>query len=598
MMGEFHLLRPYWLLALLPLAALVFFNVKHKLQHGSWSAVCDADLLPFILQEKDTKPSRAPLLMASLAAVLAIIALAGPTWQRLPLPAFRNAAALVIALDLSRSMEAADIKPSRIIRARYKIADLLSKRKDGQTALLVYANAAFTVTPLTEDIATINSQLSALSPAIMPAQGSESRVAINKAVELFKNAGLTKGQILLVTDDDVFLEDIDLPSGYQLSILGVGTAAGAPISLPGGGFLKDAQGNIVIAKLEAATLRQAAQAGGGIYQQITDTDTDIMRLTAYFEQVAKRSAALDSDLLLDRWQEAGVWLLLPILFLSAFAFRRGLLLIATLLILPIPKNSYAFEWQDLWQTKEQQAYQRYLQGDYQGAAEKFTNPAWKAAMQYKAGVQAAEEGLPAKTDIGFYNQGNVLAKSGKYEEAIAAYDKALELNPNNADAKYNKEVVEKFLEQQKQQQKQQQDKQGSQDNQGNQDKQSGQGDAGQQGSQEDQDQQAQSTNPQDEQQEGQESASTEDSESQKAVQEQAQQQQSDTDAPAQKNAESDAEPESEATVNSMASEKSEQQQANEQWLNRIPDDPSGLLKRKFLYQYSRQKQSRESSRQW
>jgi Ca-activated chloride channel family protein len=115
----------------------------------------------FILQEKELKHSRAPLITSSLAAILAITALAGPTWQRVPTPVFRNASALVIALDLSRSMDASDIKPSRLERARYKIADLLKKRKDGQTALLVYAGSAFTVTPLTNDTETINNQLRA-----------------------------------------------------------------------------------------------------------------------------------------------------------------------------------------------------------------------------------------------------------------------------------------------------------------------------------------------------------------------------------------------------------------------------------------------------
>ncbi|NOQ15416.1 MAG: VWA domain-containing protein, partial [Methyloprofundus sp.] len=236
--SEFHFIRPYWLLAFLPLLVFIFLHLKNKLQQGSWQAVCDPELLPFILQEKELKQSRLPLISSVLAAILSITALAGPTWQRIPTPVFRNAAALVIALDLSRSMDATDIKPSRLERARYKIADLLKKRKDGQTALLVYANSAFTVTPLTDDTETINSQLAALSSDIMPAQGSNSTLAIQHAVQLFKNAGLQKGQILLISDDES-LTEVDIASTYQLSILAVGTADGAPIKLAQGGFLKD-----------------------------------------------------------------------------------------------------------------------------------------------------------------------------------------------------------------------------------------------------------------------------------------------------------------------------------------------------------------------
>ena len=118
--------------------------------------MCDAELLPYLLQEKAVNQSRWPLTTGAIAALLVIIALAGPTWQRVPSPVFRNESALVIALDLSRSMDAEDIKPSRLIRARYKIADILKQRKDGQTALLVYAGDAFTVTPLTDDTETID----------------------------------------------------------------------------------------------------------------------------------------------------------------------------------------------------------------------------------------------------------------------------------------------------------------------------------------------------------------------------------------------------------------------------------------------------------
>ncbi|WP_428356976.1 VWA domain-containing protein [Methyloprofundus sp.] len=311
----------------MPLLMFIIFSVKNKLQQGSWQAVCDADLLPFVLQEKQSTQSRVPLYTTSIAAILAIIAMAGPTWQRIPTPVFRNAAALVIVLDLSRSMDASDIKPSRLARARYKIADLLKQRKDGQTALVVYAASAFTVTPLTDDTETINSQLSALNSNIMPAQGSNSALALQHAVQLFKNTGLQKGQILLITDDDKIQQAIDkadLPSAFQLSILGVGTADGAPIKLAQGDFLKDASGNIVLAKLNSHALRKAAQESGGIYQKITDTDADIDRLSHYFDQSAKHAEAVNHDLLLENWVEAGVWLLLPILLLSAFSFRRGL----------------------------------------------------------------------------------------------------------------------------------------------------------------------------------------------------------------------------------------------------------------------------------
>ena len=181
MLADFHFLRPWWLLALLPAALVLFSLLKNKAQRGDWTRVCDAELLPYILQEQPTQTRNGGWLAAALATLLCILALAGPTWERLPGPAFRNDSALVIALDLSESMNAADIKPSRISRARYKIADILKQRKDGQTALLVYSGDAFTVTPLTTDTSTINSQLEALTTDIMPSPGSNPARAIEKA---------------------------------------------------------------------------------------------------------------------------------------------------------------------------------------------------------------------------------------------------------------------------------------------------------------------------------------------------------------------------------------------------------------------------------
>jgi len=594
-MSEFHFIRPYWLFAFLPLMLLVFLNLRQKLQQGSWQAVCDADLLPFILQEKERQQSRLPFISSLLAAVLAIVALAGPTWERLPAPVYRNSAALVIALDLSRSMDATDIKPSRLSRARYKIADLLNQRKDGQTALLVYAQTAFTVTPLTNDIATIKSQLNALNTDIMPAQGSNSSLAVEKAIQLLKNAGLQQGQILLVTDDqriDQAMAKIAKVAAYQVSILAVGTSAGAPIPVAGGGFMKDRAGNIVLPKLAIHVAQKAAQIGGGMYQQITSDDTDINALGHYFDRASQAEAKAENDLLLENWSEAGVWLLLPLLGLAALSFRRGLLGLVFIVLLPLPKESYALEWQDLWQTQQQQAYQNYLHGNYQQAAKQFTDPAWQAAAKYKTAEPVKEEDLlAAKTETGFYNQANVLAKSGQLEKALEAYQKALKINPNNEDAKFNKELVEKALKKKKQQQqpsdKQQDQKEDSEDKQ----------DKG--GKQQGQQQDSEGKQAKDEQQsDKQESKDTENKDNENEDQQNQSVKESEENTQPSKLQQDKEQNQQAEAANDESIQKSEQQQANEQWLKRIPDDPSGLLKRKFLYQYSRQKPRRSAEQQW
>ncbi|WAK02181.1 vWA domain-containing protein [Methylobacter sp. YRD-M1] len=592
-LAEFHFIRPYWLLALIPYGVLLVLMLRSKLRQGNWSAVCDTALLPYLLQEKAVGQSRWPLTASAVGAFLAIIALAGPSWERQPAPVFRNDSALVIALDLSLSMDAADIKPSRLTRARYKIADILKQRKDGQTALLVYASDAFTVTPLTDDTETIASQLEALNTNIMPSQGSNTAVVLGKAQELFRQAGLQKGQLLLVTDGvdvDETLPAVKSLGSYQLSILGVGTSEGAPVALPDGGFLKDEQGDIVVTKLNTDELAKLAQAGHGIFQSITADDSDVDTLLAALDKPVRQQGAEKKEGLLDQWQDRGPWILLLVLPLAALTFRKGILYGVLLLLVPLPKNSYALDWQDLWHTKDQQAQQAFQKGDFGKAAQLFENPDWKAAAHYKAGQynEALASPSSAGTADSFYNQGNALAKTGQLAEALKAYEQALKINPNDKDTQYNKEIVEKALKEQKQDQQQQQDDKQQQSKDDSQQKkdsdQSDQaGDQQKQGNESDQ-------QPSDKQQQSKD-------QQQQNKPEQKQQDAEKSQQPGQQHKDDAQQQAAQQSEQSPAETKDETAQANEQWLNRIPDDPAGLLKRKFLYQYGqRERQSGSRSR--
>ncbi len=614
--AEFHFIRPYWLLAIIPYVAIVALTLRNKLSHGNWSAVCDAELLPYLLQEKAVRQSRWPLTAGSIAALLAITALAGPAWQRLPSPIFRNESALVIALDLSPSMDAEDIKPSRLIRARYKIADILKQRKDGQTALLVYSGDAFTVTPLTDDTQTIDSQLSALTTEIMPSEGNNTEAALEKAVELFKQAGMQKGQILLVTDGvnvDKTMAAVKALDGYALSILGVGTVEGGPIALPDGGFLKDRQGSIVVPKLNAGDLSRLAQAGKGVYQTITANDADIQTLLANINKPVQQQGKENKNLLLDQWADEGPWLLLLVLPLAALSFRKGLLCFALALLLPLPKNSYAFEWRDLWRNKDQQAQQAYKNNQFEQAANLFENPDWKAAAQYKAGEygKALENLKNNRTASGAYNQGNALAQSGKLEEAVKAYDEALKKAKDEQqlieDAKYNKALVEKELEKQKQEQQQQNKKQqDKQQNNKRNDKQQSEnkspqgkeGDNSEKSEEQKKSEQKpeQSEEKKSEQQQANKQESPENNEQQNKPEEKKPDTEKAQQAEAQHNKDESKEPGKQEPADAQPSD--EEQQANEQWLRRIPDDPAGLLKRKFKYQYGQRKHQANDDADW
>ncbi|NKB38225.1 MAG: VWA domain-containing protein [Gammaproteobacteria bacterium] len=609
----FHFLRPLWLLLLPVLLILLWLMIKRRLGSRSWEAICDENLLPYMLIDGREGSRRWPVFLLGVAGFLTIIALAGPVWEKLPQPVFNNETALVIALDLSRSMDANDISPSRLGRARFKVADILNQHDEGQAALLVYAGDAFTVTPLTDDMATIASQLSALTSDIMPGQGNRTDRALEKAEELLKGAGHSQGNILLICDD-IDLEESensirDLASqGYRVSILGIGTVQGAPVVMPDGSFLKDKKGEIVIPTLNEVALRQAAQFGNGFYKRMSQDDGDIEYLLS---RVAGDQSGIEqaaSEFETDTWKEQGPWLLLLIIPIAALSFRKGYLLALTILVLPFPEQANAFEWDDLWLRSDQKALRALQNGDAGAAAKLFKNPAWKGAAQYEAGdFQSSLESLQDVDDIeAIYNRGNAEARLGQYQQAISSYDEVLERNPEHEDAKFNKELIEKELENQQQQGQQgdneQQEKEQQQQDQQQQDQQQD----GEQGEEQKQEQSEESDSESDQQKDARNQNSQQDSDEKKEF-DNAPQNDTDKEVEEEKNQNKpekeregeESEQEQAKLAQTSDQEANEEQQATEQWLRRIPDDPAGLLRRKFLYQYQKsQNRNNEEEKAW
>lgn len=596
---QLHFLRPEAFFAFIPLLLFVVLYLTSKATSPSWKAVCDNKLLPYVLTTGSKKSSMLPMLLIMLATSISIIALAGPVWKKLPQPVFREESALVIALDLSQSMHATDIKPSRLERAKLKLLDIIDARKGGQTALIVYAATAFTVTPLTDDDNTIANLVPALEPALMPAQGSNIASALKLSAELLQQAGITRGDVLLVTDGISGSVDSAINSltanGHRLSIIGIGTAEGSPVPLSGG-FLTDSAGAIVIPRLDTAALQRAAVKGGGIYVNMQAGDSDIRKLASLFESKRVRTETEDTDLMADIWEEEGPWLLLLILPIVALWPRKGWLLCLPLIVLPLPQPAYALDLQSLWLNPDQQAMKEFDAGNAATAAELFRDNNWKAAAHYRAGnYQQANTllGSPESSND-YYNKGNVLAKLGNYKEAIAAYDQALNLDPGNEDARYNRELVTKALQQQQQngQQQQQPD-----DQQQSQQQQQEQAQSQQQfGDQQQQDDQSgneqQRTEQQDQLTDINDRQDEESSDEQQQNTQQAEQQQ-DTEDEQQLQAQQQDE-----AVDQEDAETVESEQAMEQWLRRIPDDPGGLMRRKFIYQYRQMPNQAEAENPW
>lgn len=603
MIESFHLLRPAWLLALLPLAFIVWRLLTVKRNSRSWQAVVDPDLLLHLLSGTNSVRSNTHLYLISVIGLLSIVALAGPVWHKLERPIFKQQSALVIVLDLSRSMDSGDIKPSRLIRARHKIADILSQRKEGQTALVVYAADAFSVVPLTDDGETINALLPGLTTDMMPAQGSRADQALVQAYELFENTGLLRGDILLVTDglspgeSQVAETLLKLNSGFRLSVLGIGTETGGPIPLPNGGFLKDSKGSIVIASLVIDPMQTLAANGGGIFRMISANDDDVTNLLKAIERNPFEQDVIASERSADVWQEQGPWLVLFLLPLVALSFRRGVIFVIPLLVssllLTSTHDAHALDWNELWENSDQRARDQFDQGQHEKASELFDSSDWKGSSFYRSGdyENALQQWQGIDSENANYNRGNALAKLGKLEEALETYDQVLQKNPRHEDAKHNRQLVEEALEQQQEQQQSKKDK--PDDEEGEQSKdgqQSSESEQGEQSSESD----GQQSSDQSEKEKGQSSSEGQQSDDADS-QQQAEQTKSDEEISEEAN--KSKEPEgSQAEQASLEQKLSEQ--AADQWLRKIPDDPGGLLRRKFLYQYNKRGESASELNPW
>ncbi|WP_339524767.1 VWA domain-containing protein [Pseudomonas sp. EA_35y_Pfl2_R111] len=576
-----HWQRPFWLL-LIPLLAILLWQLWHREKRtGRWQALLPAAFQAALLTATGGRNSRLPWFALGLAWLLALLALLGPSWQRIEQQNPKPADPLVVLLELTPEMLASDASPNRLAQAKRKLLDLLQARQDAQTAIVVYAGSAHTLVPLSDDLSTSRNLLDALSPGIMPEPGKRADLAVTKALQLLEQGAQGNGRLLLLTSslDETQRQAITQAlgrRGERLHILGIGSTQGAPIIQEDGSFLKDAQGSILLPRLDSNGLKRFANELGGQYQGVTLDERDLRNLGLLdAPQQLRRDGELTR---LQAWADQSHWLLLPLLLLAACAARRGWLLCLPLLLLSLPQNSYAFSFDDLWLRADQQG-QRLLEAQQPAAAaQRFNDPRWQGQALYQAGdyAAAAERFANGETASDHYNRGNALARSNELEAAVDAYTQALELQPDLAQAQKNKALVEELLRQNQQQQ-----------------------------------QQNQSDNPQDpDEQQNQPSSQPQAGQSDPNAQQQAEQSpakpsepEGEDEKPAQPGADQDADtpPKQPEEDNSDSGEEQiasaepaldgERRQALEQWLRQIPDDPGELLRRKFrLEQQQRQEQ--------
>jgi len=607
-MNEFHLLRPWWLLALIPVALLywrLLYSQKHQAGWHQWLP----GHLSKVLVKSGSQPSLWPAHRFLLISVLATLALSGPTWERLPQPVYQLESGQVVIMDMSPSVLADDISPNRLTRMRYKAIDLVRAGLDGDTGLIAYADDAFIISPLTADNRNLMNLIPSLSPDIMPAQGSEPQLALELADDLLKNAGYPQGDIYWLTDGissnelnqlSSYLRSID----HRVSILAVGTEEGAAIRDSSGRLLKD-NNQVIIAKTYPSRLSDLASVSGGAFSSVTADNSDINKL---INQAPLTREGKDSDDQQqgDAWRDMGPYLALFILPVMLFSWRRGSLLSPLLLSMLLPLISFSpgvhAKQESVWEkqllNQEQRAQRLYQEKEYQQAASLSQSPLRRGSALYREGnYEAAAEALSQDDSAeAQYNLGNALAHQQQYDAAIEAYNNALEQRPDWSEAAQNKQLVEQL--------KQQQESEGSGDSDESSEKSDSDNNKSDKNSEQSDDGEGQQSNqsnnndgPPNPDEQGQQDGESEpeqkeQEQEQKSSQEETQQQQRQDESP--ETEESSEQIQQQMREGDIDPEKARQL---EQWMNRVPDDPSILLRNKMLMESQKRRQRRASEPQ-
>ena len=474
-----HFIRPEWLLSLPLVPFLLAYLWRVQRSASVWNNYIASHLSRLLVSPATATRKKSLVWLASML-LISILALSGPAITKEATPVFAANQGRVIVLDMSNSLFADDLTPNRLAQEKFRATDLIKAFTQGDTALVAYAGDAFTISPLTSDKQTLLNLLPTLTPEIMPVQGSNIASGIALAQQLLKQAGYQDGDIIVFSDGinrEQYEQAQRVLSGShnRLAVMAIGTEAGAAIRFPDGQLQKDNQGAVIIAKTDMGLLAKLAAANDGLFVPMSVNGADVQQVIDWSK--VTHNAKL-TDIQGEQWQDLGPYIALLLLLPVLLTFRHGILanaVFACLLLTSsvIAPKAQASSWDDLWHTQDQQAQASYAKGQYQQAADTFTDAKWRGAALYQAKEyeQALAEFSKDNSANGLYNQGHALMQLEQYEAAKERYQQAIQLAPDFTEAKQNLALAEKLLHQQQQQEQEQQQQQDSQSGESGQDQQ-------------------------------------------------------------------------------------------------------------------------------
>ena len=441
-------LRPQWLYLFIPIGLIFLLFLLSFKHQEAWKRSYAPHLLPYLTVSGTKSQFIWPKLLLILLISLMTLAMSGPTWEQIERPGQKTEAALVVLLDLSRSMLAEDIQPNRIERAKLKLKDFFEARPNTRIALIAFAGTAHEVVPFSKDYKTIIRQMDALRPDIMPVQGSNLEEAMDLADTLLSKI-VAPSTILLVTDN-IHSESIQriaqTATHTHVEVMTIATPNGATIPA-GGGVLKDSVGNTVIPRLDVINLDQVNAMENVNVITVTLDDSDVQILAVRIRQ--NLEFTIDLDNAEEEWKDFGYWLMFPLLFISLFWFRRGWKVhwIWIIFIMYGCNDAGEFHLEEQFFTKDQRAQMLYDKGEKQRAAETYESGSLKGYAYYELGdlEKAAEAYSTDVSPQGFYNLGRVYAEMGDLTSAQQAFNTAYELDPDLSQAQVNLNIVTQKL---------------------------------------------------------------------------------------------------------------------------------------------------------
>lgn len=431
--AEFRFLRPDYLWLLIPVFIVPLIGILAFRREVRWTRVIPPHLRPFVISRGNDRARWFMNTAMFIALAFGVLGLSGPTWKKVETPGQQLETPLVILLDLSQSMMATDLQPTRLERAKFKVSDLLDLNPRARTALIVYSGTAHTVVPLSGDYEIIRSHLEGLSPSLMPVPGSNLEAALALADSV---TGVTDapGKVLLFSDDfeDSHLEllkQFTESTDHSVILVPVNTVRGSEVpASAGGGVLKDQQGNPVFSSLDEDMLsRLGSLEKVGIHRlTLDDSDMELVR-----REVAENLAfTTEPEEKKDDWRDAGLLLVIPLALLLLLWFRKGWVVYGIALVV-LSSCSGAGGFSDLWFTRDYQGQRLMNKGDYAGSAERFMDPMHKGVAffrngDYEGAIEAFRQDTTAR---GAYNLGLAYFNNGDTAAAMAAFGLATELDP-------------------------------------------------------------------------------------------------------------------------------------------------------------------------